>query len=181
MTARTRTAIIEAAIAVFAANPGASLGDVAKAAQVGRATLHRHFSSRDALLREVSLEAIRACDEAVEHLDVDALRGHELLQAVLEAVIPLGDRYYYLSMVGLEGDPEVTAAYAAQTERLHTLVVRLKDDGVFDPLVPDRWISTAFDALIWAGWHAVGTGDVARNDAASQVARTLTQGLAPAK
>ena len=43
----SRDAIIEAAFAVFSKNPGAPLADVAGRAGVGRATLHRHFASRE--------------------------------------------------------------------------------------------------------------------------------------
>jgi TetR/AcrR family transcriptional repressor of lfrA len=38
---RTRKAILDAAMAVLGEDPGASLGDNAAAAQVGRSTLHR--------------------------------------------------------------------------------------------------------------------------------------------
>jgi AcrR family transcriptional regulator len=48
--ARNRVAIIAAAHELFAANPLASLSDVAKAAGVGIGTLYRHFPTRDDLI-----------------------------------------------------------------------------------------------------------------------------------
>ena len=59
---RSREAILDAAAAVLAGNPGASLGDVVARAGVSRATLHREFNSRDALIRAVALRSIRELD-----------------------------------------------------------------------------------------------------------------------
>ena len=55
----SRDAIIEAAFSVFSKNPSAALADVAERAGVGRATLHRHFASRDDLMRALSKIAIK--------------------------------------------------------------------------------------------------------------------------
>ncbi|MBQ1052796.1 TetR family transcriptional regulator, partial [Micromonospora sp. C51] len=51
--ARTRQAILQAAIEVLSRNPAASLGEIATAAQVGRTTLHRYFAERSDLLAGV--------------------------------------------------------------------------------------------------------------------------------
>jgi len=48
--AKNRTAIIEAAHELFAANPLAPLNDVAKRAGVGPGTLYRHFPTREDLI-----------------------------------------------------------------------------------------------------------------------------------
>ncbi|MEM1316029.1 MAG: helix-turn-helix domain-containing protein, partial [Pseudomonadota bacterium] len=46
----SRDAILEAAFQLYARRPDASLAEVAQRAGVGRATLHRHFGSREALI-----------------------------------------------------------------------------------------------------------------------------------
>ena len=56
---RTRKAILDAAIRVLAADPSASLGQIADAADVGRTTLHRYFPDRAELLAAVMQEAGR--------------------------------------------------------------------------------------------------------------------------
>ncbi|TGJ95488.1 TetR family transcriptional regulator, partial [Actinotalea fermentans ATCC 43279 = JCM 9966 = DSM 3133] len=56
--ARTRRAILDAAVSVFSSNQAASLGEVAQAAQVGRSTLHRYFPERADLMRAVGAEAL---------------------------------------------------------------------------------------------------------------------------
>ena len=61
--ARNRAAIIEAAATLFRRNgANASLEEIARQAKVGSATLHRHFTSRQALLDAVFLEDVgRLC------------------------------------------------------------------------------------------------------------------------
>ncbi|MEO0974202.1 MAG: TetR family transcriptional regulator, partial [Pseudomonadota bacterium] len=123
---RTRETIVEAAIALLAINPGATMTQIATAARVGRATLHRHFSSREDLLHEVARYALREMETATALIDYEKLQGVPLLQAVLDAVIPLGDRYYFLAALGTEGPADVIAAYARQYAQLEEMVERLK-------------------------------------------------------
>jgi AcrR family transcriptional regulator len=52
----TRRRILEAAREVLSADPAAGLGEVAKAAAVSRATVHRHFRTRAELMAEAGLE-----------------------------------------------------------------------------------------------------------------------------
>ncbi|MFO0230533.1 TetR family transcriptional regulator, partial [Gemmatimonas sp.] len=61
-----RDRIVEAAATVWAADPSATLDVVAQRAGVGRATLHRHFPSRAALIRTAALEGIAALAAALD-------------------------------------------------------------------------------------------------------------------
>lgn len=63
--ARNRAAIVKAAAVLFRRDGGnASLEEIAREAGVGSATLHRHFTSRQALLDAVFLEDVaRLCTD----------------------------------------------------------------------------------------------------------------------
>lgn len=61
---RTRKAILDAAVSVFASKPAATLSEIASAARVGRTTLHRYFPERSDLVDAVAAEATRAVGEA---------------------------------------------------------------------------------------------------------------------
>ena len=54
----TATRILAAATRALAEDPKASMSDVAVASGVGRATLYRHFASRDELLGAIRLQAL---------------------------------------------------------------------------------------------------------------------------
>ncbi len=177
---KTQAAILDAAAARWAANPGASLGEIAADAGVGRATLHRYFPSREALARELALDALRACDEACTEIEEQASSAADALARVIAALVPLGDRVQCLvSLPEVFQDTEVVGVCRRQSRETADLVEAAKAEGGLDPTVPTAWIVEALDALIYAAWTAVQDGRLAKNDAALFVDRTLFHGLAP--
>ena len=66
---RSIASIIDAARAVLADDPRADMRTIADRAGVNRATVYRHFPSRDELLRAVYLEYVEHFTVAVEGLD----------------------------------------------------------------------------------------------------------------
>ncbi len=173
----SRDAIIEAAFAVFSKNPSAALADVAERAGVGRATLHRHFASRDDLMQALSKIAIKEMDEAVELACADATSYSEVARLALQALIPLGDRHGFLALEGETDDPELQAAYAKEQRETAEMVDAAKGEGLFDTSVPTAWIVQAFDHLMYAGWESVKAGETTQDQAAALAWRTLIHGL----
>ena len=173
----TRESLIQAATTTLASQPGASLEEIARQAGVGRATLHRHFGSRDGLIHELTREALSATDRAVGEIPMD-FSALETLRAVIEALVPLGDRYHFLTLEPATTDPEIAGEIERQQQQMVELVAAVKGEGAIAPDVPDAWVVAAFDALIYAAWSSVHGGWVARRDAAGLVFRTLVGGLA---
>lgn len=169
---------MDAAVAVLAQNPGAPISAVAEAAGVGRATLYRHFPTREALLRELALEAIERTDAAVAPIFARGLSSEDSLLGMLEAIVPLGDRFHFLANEWV-ADEEVARQSRRQTQELETFVEHAQGEGLFDAGVSTAWIVASIDALIWAAWASVRDGTVAPRDAASLAYKTLTRGLAP--
>ena len=173
----SRDALIEAAFSVFSKNPSAALADVAERAGVGRATLHRHFASRDDLMRALSKIAIKEMDDAVEVACADATSHSEIARLALQALIPLGDRHGFLALeTGIE-DPELQAAYEKDQRETAEMVDAAKGEGLFDTSVPTSWIVQAFDHLLYAGWESVKAGETTQDQAAALAWRTLIHGL----
>ncbi len=171
----SRDAVLTAALQLFAQNPGASLSAVAMRAGVGRATLHRHFATRDALIRALAIEALDATDAAVAGLEaVDD--PTESLALMFERLVPLGDRFQCLAHLPIE-DPEIDRRYAAQIDALTTLIDRLQAGGVIDPSVPVGWAVRIADSLIWTAWGSVAEGDLTARDATQLALRTFLAGV----
>ncbi len=175
----TKQALIDAAIAALAGNPGASLSEIAVRAGVGRATLHRYFPTRDDLIRELTLESIRATDDASRERTADAKTAEEKLLRMLEAVVPLGDRFHFLMSESRTGDSEVSEKYSNELDWVAHLVDDLKREGTIAREIPTAWAVTTIDALIWRAWSEIHDGRIARADAAALVHRTLLKGLGP--
>ena len=173
----TRDAIIEAAFQVLNKNPGAALADIAARAGVGRATLHRHFASRDDLVRALAKIAAREMEDAVEAACADARAHGEVARLALQALIPLGDRHGFLALEAFANDPEMQAIYAREQRETAEMVEAAKGEGLFDPAVPTSWIVQAYDHLMYAGWESVKAGEATPEQAASLAWRTLIHGL----
>ena len=177
----SRQALIDTAIQILAAQPGASLEEIARGAGVGRATLYRHFGSRDGLVRELALASIAETDEAMARIPSTG-SATELLRASLEAIVPLGDRFHFLSQENqVMQDSEIAPQIERQLQELAKLVAAVKAEGALAPDVPDAWAVAAIDALIYAAWSSVHGGWIARREAPGLVFRTILHGLGPSK
>jgi len=173
----SRDAILEAAFQVFSRTPTATLADVAAHAGVGRATLHRHFASRSDLLVALTHVALQELDEAVAEATVNASSHGEGLRLALEAIIPLADRQGFLALEPVDQDPAVAKALERQRSETRAEIDAAKREGVFARDVPTLWIAEAYDALIYAGWAMVRSGEATPRQAAAFAWRTLTSGL----
>lgn len=174
----SREALLDAATFLLAKNPGTSLSEIAQVAGVGRATLHRHFPTRDELVREIALESLRETNAASAHIRIQKANPKATLKEMLDAVIPHGDRYHFLNKEGGRApDEEVTEGYRAQLKWLERLVKALKAKGDIDPEVPTAWAVSFIDVSVWVAWTAIHDGTIARNDAPKLAFRTLMKGL----
>ena len=170
-------AIVEAAFKVWNKNPGASLSDVAEHAGVGRATLHRHFSSRQQLMQTLAKIAMAELKEAVDLAVADASTHMEGLRLSLAAIIPLASRQWFLSQDIVDNDPEIAAAYEADSKELERTITAAKAEGSIDPELPTRWVAAVYENLIYAAWTLVREEEVTPKQAADLAWQTFMKGV----
>lgn len=171
-----REAIVDAAIDALARNPGSSLSGIADRAGVGRATLHRHFPSRADLLTAITRQCMDEVDAVVGEAIGDARSARERLSRMLEALVPLGDRYHFLASE-CSDDAGLEARQEANLEWLGSLVDELREEGAIATDVPRSWVIANIDAQVWLAWSQVVAGNLARSDAAGLTLRTLLRGM----
>ena len=172
-----RQALLDAAAAVFSADPSASLAEVAAKAGLGRATLHRHFRTRQALidaLARASLEAAKAADQAIE----SAPTARQALRILFETMMPLGARYHFLTLERVD-DPKIERERQRQLAELSEVIEWARNEGDIAADVPVEWVVTVIEGLIFSGWSAIESGQVAPRQAAKLALRTLLDGLGP--
>lgn len=151
---------------------------IAGAAGVGRTTLHRHFRSREALIRAIALDAIEECEAAIEKARLEEGLVREATERLFEALIPVGERYHFLlAEAQLEEDTEIVAAEGRIDTPIRGLIGRGKADGTFRADVPDAWVLNAMGALMFAAWEGVRDGYLAPRDTPGLVAGTLLSGV----
>lgn len=177
--ARTRQAIIDAAIAVLGKNLSAPLGDVATAADVGRTTLHRYYPERSDLLHAVQAECVVRLKRATELARLDEGTGAEALRRLCEEFFDLGD---VLSVVfsdpqcleGVDWGEQGTSQdlFKAAIERGHR-------DGSIDPDLPASWLETVLWSQLYAAWSYVAEQGESRHRVLRMMVRTLAGAIAP--
>ncbi len=173
----TSDAIAEAGFRLLSRNPGANLAEIAEAAGITRATLHRYFPSRQALVNELAARAIEEMDAAVAAACADSASAGDALRDSLQALIPLGDRHGFLAHEDVEQDDAMQAEFARLQRETLEWVDAAKQEGVFDAAVPSDWIVRAYDFLLYAAWDSVHAEEATPKQAAELAWRTLTSGL----
>ncbi|WP_159029776.1 TetR/AcrR family transcriptional regulator [Streptomyces marincola] len=175
---RTRRAILDAAIGVLAEDRTASLGDVARAADVGRSTLHRYFPDRAALVRALFEDCAEVARRSLADAALDQGPPAEAFGRLVAAMFDLGPRVDFLFAEPQLGDEEWDGELweRAQTPAA-MLFERGRAEGYFAADVSLEWFFRSLWYLMSAGWEAITEEGLARHEAVALVTRTLTSGL----
>jgi AcrR family transcriptional regulator len=178
--ARNIDRILEAAIHVLALDPAAGMNDVAEAAGVGRATLYRHFPTREDLLSAIHERAGEEAAAAVAACPLDEGSSLECIECIVGAVIELGDRYRFLS--GWRADPDAHRRPREQlAAALRHVVERGQRRGEITKSVPVDWAVVSIRGMILSALEEVGEGRISDREATRLATRVLINGLAPAR
>ena len=85
--------IVEVAARLLADNPGAGMADVAAGAGVGRATLYRHFPTREALVEAIREQAVEDAEQALAACRLDEGSATDALRRLCAAWLDVAERY----------------------------------------------------------------------------------------
>ncbi|GGO82641.1 TetR/AcrR family transcriptional regulator [Wenjunlia tyrosinilytica] len=172
-----REHMLREAAALLTRRATASMDEIAKAAGISRATLHRHFPGRDALVRALGELGIRRMNEAMDAARLEEGDAVRALRRLVDAAMPeAGFLAFLYSENQLYDDAELKAGWDASDERVAALFRRGQEQGVFRIDLPAVWLTEAYTALIaGCGW-AVEDGRIARRDSAHLVTETLLGG-----
>jgi TetR/AcrR family transcriptional regulator, mexCD-oprJ operon repressor len=177
--ARNIARILDAATAVFSEDPAAGMGEVAERAEVGRATLYRHFPSRDELVEAIRARARREAVEAVEACPVDEGTAVECIEHIVRVVIEQGDRYRFLHR-----DPKSLNSVDKETRDRCAAVMRAAIErgqrrGELSRAVPAESGALAMRALMLAAIEELSNGRLSQAEAEQLVSRIVLHGLSP--
>jgi len=174
---RTRRAILEAAVSVWAHDFAASLGDIAQAAEVSRSTLHRYFPDRQALLDAALTDAVQRMDQAYERTIGACSSPAQELEGLLRVSVQLGDVVVFLftdpsrftshpDWPGEESDPVML-----------DLLRRAQEDGAIADDLDTDWLISVYYSLVWAAAQAISSGTMPPHVAADVAVRTFFRGV----
>jgi AcrR family transcriptional regulator len=173
---RNVRAIIDAAIVLLAAEPDASMERVATAAGVGRATVYRHFASREHLVRAILDRALQDARDAVVGSRPDEGSAFDALGRAVTALLKVADRYRLVRSIAPH-DEELRRRAEEVGAPLTAIFERGQRDGEFRRDVSARWAAGALGALLQAITVALIDGEVRERDASALVVTTLVDGF----
>ncbi|GGT50337.1 TetR family transcriptional regulator [Streptomyces kurssanovii] len=169
--------MLRAAAALLARKSTATMDEVARAAGIGRATLHRHFAGRDALVRALEQLGIQEFEAAIDRARLDEDRAGEALRRLIGETQPAADllAFLYTENQLFEGD-EIDEGWARLDARVSDLFRRGQNEGEFRIDLTPAWLTEALYALIGSCAWAVMDGRVATKDFQHMTAELLLGG-----
>lgn len=178
MRISTKQKIINAAITTLAKDSTASLEEIAEVAGVGRATIYRHFESRSHLIREMLLQAGTKMSSSVEPIIQGKASARDKLRQMVTILIPLGAGLHFVVYEPLQPkDQDLERGHQEFSDQIMELCKALKAEGGVTLDIPDVWVVTCLERLIFLAWENIQRGDIAPNQAAELVIRTFFSGL----
>ncbi|SDO02611.1 TetR/AcrR family transcriptional regulator [Lentzea jiangxiensis] len=169
--------LLQTATSVLLKDPTASLSDVARAAGVGRTTLHKRFPTRAALVRAVASDALDLIYSVAREVDFGS---DEALEDLVTRLVALGPRVeFLLRFPGLERDEELAARIREMDRPVLDLITRLQGTTLRRDL-PAWWVLQTLYAGLFNAWEAISDGRLAPLDAPRFVLTTVFEGVASA-
>ncbi|MGW0604704.1 TetR/AcrR family transcriptional regulator [Streptomyces sp. NPDC002640] len=172
-----RDPVLRAAAELLTRRSTATMEEVARAAGISRATLHRHFAGRDALVRALEELGIAECEAALEAARPEEGPAVDAVRRLVREMQPCAGllAFLYSENQLFEGE-ELNAGWLRVEERLTGLFRRGQESGEFRIDLSAAWLTEALYGLLAAGSWAVADGRVARNDAGRMVVELLLGG-----
>lgn len=171
---RNRRNLLDAAIAVLMENPGASMEEVAQGAQLTRATLYRHFGSREQLLDAIRDLALAQAGEAVQEARLEEGRSIDALSRFVHASISRGGRFRFLLAGGAHLEADFVRRRGEVLAPLGDVVRRGQRTGEIRRDLPADWAVMALVSLLTGG---VGRTDLMAEGGPDLIVTTLLRGI----
>ena len=172
---RSIARILDAAVDALGSDPEASMAEIARRAEVVRATIYVHYPTREALLEAVTHRAIAEVAEVVEAAEPHRGDPAEALARVVAASWRRLGRYHALVAVNTRqhGHDELRQRHSSVLASLEPLIERGQADGTFRADVPAAWHLSMLMALMHAASGELGAGRTSDADAGPALVATI--------
>jgi TetR/AcrR family transcriptional regulator, mexCD-oprJ operon repressor len=169
--------IVEAAVSVLTADPGASMQEVADRSGVHRATVYRHFPTRETLLIEIRRRSFEDAQQALSACRLEEGSATEALRRLFDALAAVGDRYLLLAS-RMTVEPQLRDRAEELGQPILAVIERGQRSGELRSDQPVRWLAMLVGAVVMHGMQAVAEGTLAREELVSALTSSFLSGAA---
>lgn len=172
-----REHVLRSAAALLTRKATATMDEVAKAAGISRATLHRQFAGRDALVRALESLGIAECEAALDAADLDSGSAADAVRRLVRAVEPAAGllAFLYTENQLYEGE-RINPGWTAIDDRIAALFRRGQLAGEFRIDLTPAWLTEALFGLMASGAWMVQSGKGAPRDFHHMIVELLLGG-----
>jgi len=158
----TKEILIQSIITVLNEDPSSSLDVIAKKANVSRRTLHRYFTSREAM--------IKICiGNIIENMFTDvnnAIRTNtsplDQLKKMFEDDIAKGQHFEFCQkFAGEYADDELQLQFKKMGDMFYEVLDMLKSEKLIDPQLSNDWLSYVWMGMVRSTNQALKEGVIA--------------------
>jgi TetR/AcrR family transcriptional repressor of mexCD-oprJ operon len=176
--ATDREAVLRAAADFLGRRPNATQDEIAAAVGVSRATLHRHFAGKPALLAALDDLAISEMRTAVAAARLDEGSAADALTRLVAACRPVSPylALLYSQSQDVDGDQSMQG-WAESDAAITSLFERGQRAGEFRPDLTAAWLTEALYSLVaGAGW-CIQVGRAASRDFEHMITELILSGV----
>jgi TetR/AcrR family transcriptional repressor of mexCD-oprJ operon len=168
---RSIASITTAALEALASDPDASMAEIARRAGVVRATVYRHFPTRDSLLDAVMEHATGLVADATRGAEPDRGEPKEALERVLLATWQQLGQFHGVLGINISrlSAKELHRRHLPITSQFVPLLERGQAEGVFRSDVSALWLIAVLRAIV----HVASTELQAGRLSQAEVERTM--------
>ncbi|OAT67122.1 hypothetical protein AWB85_13210 [Mycobacteroides immunogenum] len=170
--------LLDTVAAFLGRQPNATMDEIAVAVGVGRATLHRYFAGRVALITALNQLAVTRASAALEGARLDEGPASEALRRLVsayESVAPyLALLLHHYRDLSIE---EAETRWLPIDRQIQEVFLRGQRAGEFRAELTAAWFSDALHALIVAADYSIASGRVAKSGIADTISTMLLDGI----
>lgn len=171
--------MLDAVAATLAGNLGASMQEVAAAAGVSRATLHRAFASRENLLDTVAAHAVSEAQRIFDEAGIDDRPAQEAFDRLSTMIVPLAIAFRLLwSEPAISQTVQLHAEADRLDDRFESFFARGQAEGAFRRDLAPRWLAYTVGSQALAAWWSIVDGYVGEREGPRLFRETLLAGIA---
>lgn len=167
MASDNEEALLRSLALILTENAGATLQEIAKAAQVSRATLYRFAATREQLLETLNQHALKVLTQVMDNAGLETRPPLEALNRLIASYI--AEREFcafiisqFAPCIKRNIETGIPDEHALFEQRLDLFFQQGQAAGVFRINIPSRWLTDVFFGFIYVLCESECRGRIAR-------------------